>query len=64
MTKGLGDMNRREKEGKQKQRAKKQDSTALESDLKHLTIDRDSGNDEDTGVCPLCGLVCPDIRGL
>ena len=60
----MGDMNRRGKEGEQKQKSKRGVSTALESDLQHLTIDSDSGDDEDTAVCPLCGLVYPDTSRL
>ena len=60
----MGDMNRRGKEGEQKQKSKRGDSTALESDLQHLTIDIDSCDDEDTAVCPLCGLVYPDTSRL
>lgn len=54
-------MNRKGKEGEQKQKSKRGDSTAH---LQHLTIDSDSGDDEDTTVCPLCGLVYPDTSGL
>ena len=60
----MGDMNRRGKKGEQKQKSRRGDSTALESDVQHLTIGSDSGDDEDTVVCPLCGLVYPDTSGL
>ena len=60
----MGDVEMRGKEGEQKQKSKRKKLTELERDLQHLTIDSDSGGDEDTAMCPSCGLVYPDMRGL
>ena len=57
-------MNRRGQKDEQKRKSKRGDSTALKSDLQHLTIDSVSRDDEDTAACPLCGLVYPDTSGL
>ena len=62
----MGDMKMRGKEGKQNRKSKREKLTALDKDLQHLNIDShsDSSSDEDTAVCPLCGLVYPDTSGL
>ena len=41
---------------------RKKDTTTLDTDLEHLNLG--SSNEEDTAVCPLCGLVYPDTSGL
>ena len=45
------------------QKSNRGDSTAVESDLQ-LNIYSDSGDNEDTAVGPLCGLVHPDTSGF
>ena len=61
---GTEDMKRRGKEGNQKEKSKREKLTALERDLQRLTIDSDSSSDQDTAVCPSCGLIYPDTSGL
>ena len=41
---------------------RKKDTTTLDTDLEHLNLG--SSDEEDTAVCPLCGLVYPDTSGL
>ena len=61
---GTEDMKRRGKEDNQKEKSKREKLTALERDLQRLTIDSDSSSDQDTAVCPSCGLIYPDTSGL
>ena len=60
----MGDINRREKAGEQKQKSKGGDLTALERDMEQVVFDSDLGDNEDTAICPLCVLVYCDMSGV